>query len=222
MGQAGSGWAVLCDFDGTITERDMCLALLEAYADGDWLRLEAAYDEGRISLEECLAGEVGMLASPRDVLIDYSRREARVRSGFAEFVAYCRQEGAGFSVVSAGLDFYIDAILEREGLGDVATIYIRTLNVDGRLAVARPLAGYETLADARDFKEAVVRERKAAGFNVAFVGDGSTDFAAAQQADHVFARAKLLAFCQREGLPHTPFEDFHVVREGMRRLLGQK
>jgi 2-hydroxy-3-keto-5-methylthiopentenyl-1-phosphate phosphatase len=215
------GWSLLSDFDGTITERDMCLALLEEYAEGDWQALDLAYDEGRISLEECLVGQVGMFASPREDLAAYARRKARVRPGFADLVVFCQQRGVGFGIVSAGLDFYIDTILEREGLAGLDAVYIRTASQAGRMSVVLPLAGYPVQEGIRDFKEAVVRQRQAEGLRVAFVGDGSTDFAAARQADHVFARARLLAMCQNEGIPHTPFEDFHEVKKGLSRLLSE-
>lgn len=213
-------WALLSDFDGTITERDMCIALLEAYADGDWQSLDLAYDEGRISLEECLVGQVAMFASPRETLVEHALQEARVRPGLRELLAFCRGRGVRFAVVSAGLDFYIDAILEREGLAGVERVYIATASEGGRMTVRLPLAGYEARVGIRDFKEAVVLDRQAEGFKVAYVGDGSTDFAAARRADFVFARAKLLAMCEAEGIPHTPFEDFHQVRLSLERLLA--
>ena len=210
---------MLCDFDGTITEEDVCLRLLAEFAEGDWQQLETDYANGRIGLEECLAAEVAMFKAPREVMADFARQHARLRRGFADFVAYCRGREVALAVVSAGLDFYVDAILAREGLNDLDVTCIGTTVNGGRIVLSLPLGGRATREGYADFKVAMVRERQAQGKRVVFVGDGSTDFAAARRADRVFARDKLLAYCRREGIACTPFEDFRDLRLELERLL---
>jgi 2-hydroxy-3-keto-5-methylthiopentenyl-1-phosphate phosphatase len=45
------------------------------------------------------------------------------------------------------------------------------------------------------------------------VGDGLSDRCGAREADHVFARRDLLAWCRAERIEATPFESFADVRE---------
>jgi len=71
-----------------------------------------------------------------------------------------------------------------------------------------------------DGLQGILREEQARGRRVVFVGDGTTDFQAARHADHVFARAKLAAYCRQAGLPYTPFATFAAVRAGVEALLG--
>lgn len=204
--------AVVCDFDGTIAEQDVCLSLLETFAGDGWRQLEADYEQGRIDLPTCLVGQVATFAAPLDTLVAWARQNARLRAGFPEFVAFCRQQSLPLLVVSAGLDFYIQAILEREGLQDLDVTCIATEAPAGRVQVRLPLAGYADLGSLSDFKEVVVHQQQQQGRRVVFVGDGSTDFNAARSADLVFARDKLLAHCRREGIPCTPFDTFADVQ----------
>ncbi len=219
MKAPGVDWAVICDFDGTITAEDVCVRLLAEFAVGDWRQLDADYEAGKIDLEACLVGQVGMFAAPRETLAAYARRHTRLRPGFRQFVTFCRRAGVELAVVSAGLDFYITAILEREGLCDLDVTCIGTAEVDGKVSVVLPLAGQAVDGALADFKVAAVLARRQAGKRVVYIGDGSTDFAAARQAHHVFARDKLLAFCRREGIPCSPFVDFAEVRRRLAALL---
>ena len=218
--QTKSNLVVMCDFDGTITEDDVCLALLKHFAGDGWQRLEDEYEAGRISLETCLVGQVDMLGAPRAEMAVWACRHARLRPGFGDFVAFCQRQEVPFLIVSAGLDFYIDAILRREGLAGIHVTCIATDLAGDRVKVRLPLAGYADLAGLADFKEVIVREQQARGRGVVYVGDGSTDFLAASQADHVFARAKLLAYCQRHALTCRPYETFADIQRGLEELLG--
>jgi 2-hydroxy-3-keto-5-methylthiopentenyl-1-phosphate phosphatase len=60
----------------------------------------------------------------------------------------------------------------------------------------------------------------AAGRPLAYVGDGHSDLCAAEIADVRFARHSLARHLAAKGLPFTPFEDFHDVREGLVRHLS--
>ena len=46
------------------------------------------------------------------------------------------------------------------------------------------------------------------GCYVFFAGDGQSDLEAARKADATFAHRTLAKFCDEEGIPYQPFEDF--------------
>ena len=50
-----------------------------------------------------------------------------------------------------------------------------------------------------------------AGYDIAYVGDGTSDFCPASKADMVFARSHLVEKCDSEGVPCHEFEDFYQV-----------
>ncbi|MHB1134344.1 MAG: HAD-IB family phosphatase [Chloroflexota bacterium] len=212
--------AVLCDFDGTITEEDVCLALLDEFGGHGWRELEEQYEQGQIDLQTCLVGQVALLGATRADMAAWARQHARLRAGFGAFVAYCRQQGLPLRILSAGLDFYIEEILAREGLAGLEVTCIGTEVTPSGVAVRLPLAGYADLRSLADFKSLLVQEEQARGRRVVFVGDGSTDFQAARLADYVFARAKLAEYCRRTGIPYAPFATFAEVQAGVEDLLA--
>ncbi len=70
-------------------------------------------------------------------------------------------------------------------------------------------------------KAAVVRV-PARGVRNVLIADGSTDRYGAEVADIVFARRRLLAHCERAGIPVYPFEDFEPVTAQFQRWLDRE
>src|SRR5258706_15025878 len=61
------------DFDGTISRRDAVDAILETYADPEWLTLEAEWRDGRIGSRDCLRAQMALVRASRtqiDALLD--------------------------------------------------------------------------------------------------------------------------------------------------------
>ncbi len=218
---AEGSWLVVLDFDGTITTEDASEAMLEAFADSSWIEIDRSYARGEIGVAELMNREYALVRVGQIELRDFVLGRIEVRSHFREFAEWARAEGIELCLLSAGLDFYIEAVLEREQIGGYFTraYYLLTeFGPDGircRLpSLTRPL---EPIAD---YKHAVVEELRERGRRIAYAGDGDTDRRAAEASDLVFARRKLAAHCRRDGVPYVPFESFRDVLNGM--LEGMK
>ncbi len=213
-------WLVVLDFDGTITTEDASEAMLAAFADPSWIEIDRSYARGEIGVAELMSREYALIRVGQMELRDFVLGRVEVRSHFREFADWAQARGVELVLLSAGLDFYIEAVLEREQIGHYFTraYYLQTeFGPDGihcRLpSLKRPL---EPLGD---YKHAVVEELRQRGRRIAYAGDGDTDRRAGESADLVFARRKLAAHCRRDGVPYVPFEDFREVLEGMKRHL---
>ena len=208
--------AVLLDFDGTIDERNVFLALLDEFAIGDWRQYFDMARRGDITFREALEKEFECLPSDREKLTEFVLREARVRDGLQQLVRYCNREGYPLEVVSGGLDFYIEPIMESQGLGHI----VRNCSVASFESGNRPKVFYNGAQRACDVSGTCkchhVERFKSQGYTVVLVGDGTSDFCASNRVDHVFARRDLLEYCQGKGIPHSPFETFHEVVEGLK------
>ncbi len=76
---------VFLDFDGTITTRDVTDAILEMHADPEWLRVEEAWETGRIGSRECLTAQMALVRATQvemdslldDIEVDDCRRFER-------------------------------------------------------------------------------------------------------------------------------------------------
>ncbi len=210
--------AVQLDFDGTVTEEDVSFLLLDTYVGPRWREELKEYTSGRIAVGTFNKRVFGMMKASRQAMTDLVLTSPRVkiRPGFGELVGYCRQRGFKPVIVSNGLTFYIEAILEKLGI-DGLDIYaaenrfhpggvaVRYLGPDGREREA-------------GFKEAYTELLLAQGYAIVYVGNGRSDIHPARRAVKVFATGDLLRVCREEGLACTPFDDMHEVIRGLEDL----
>lgn len=111
-----------------------------------------------------------------------------------------------FSVISDGLDYYIRALLEREGFGGTAVMANHLeFGPQGKLVAGFP-HWEQGCRRCGTCKGAEVARRKARGEVVWFAGDGVSDRCAAPLADRLFARRDLLRHARAKGIPAAPFE----------------
>lgn len=203
---------VQCDFDGTVTLEDASFIMLDAFASGDWRKVNAEYEAGKMTVGRFNSKAFGMVKASRQQLLASIKGKVHVRSGFEEFAAYCRRAGVRLVVVSNGLEFYIREILDGVGLLDVEAHGASTVFDGGTVSVAYVGPDGKELDDS--FKEAYVLRFQEQGYRVVYVGNGSSDFKPALKSDYVFATGTLLEVCRKAYLGCSPFNDFHeLVRE---------
>jgi 2-hydroxy-3-keto-5-methylthiopentenyl-1-phosphate phosphatase len=211
-------WAVVCDFDGTATMEDTADALSIRYIGYErWKRANELFHAGRISFEQLLQEIFAPISATPEEVRSFAKAHARFRPGFERLVVTCRELLVPFVLASGGLDIYIRPALELLPPALVEGLEIRANHADhvpGGLALSFP---YRHAAGAcgkcGSCKGAVVKELQAKGRKVIAVGDGNADRCMARVADLVFARGRLLDWCEREGVPCEPFEALHAVAE---------
>jgi hypothetical protein len=113
--------AYLCDFDGTISPRDIGAAFAERFSPagasarvpelGEWL-------EGRIGHRTLTRAQCAHVRAREDEALAFTRG-FRLDPRFAPFVREALGRGDAVMVVSEGFDFYLRDHLMREGLGDL-------------------------------------------------------------------------------------------------------
>ena len=207
---------VQCDFDGTITPEDISFLVLDAFANGDWRRIFAEYQQGRISVGSFNTRAFAMVKEDRQTLVSFVREKARARVGFRELVDYCRQRGFRFVIVSNGLDFYIKTILGDMGLDNIEVFAAKTGFTPGGVDARYIGPDGERILDG--FKDAHSRLFLKSGCRLIYAGNGPSDISAARLADHIFATGTLLEHCRKMKLNCTPFADLSDVVEGLKLL----
>ncbi len=205
-----------CDFDGTVTHEDVGFPLLDAFADGDWRRLLADYQQGRISVGNFNTSAFAMVKEDQPTLVKMVREIARPRAGLKELIEYCRGRGFRFVIVSNGLDFYIKTILDDLGLSDIAVMAART-SFGNKGVDARYIGPAGSLLH-KGFKEAYTRYFQEGGHRVIYAGNGPSDIPPASLAQHAFATGELLEHYRREGIKCTPFTNLVDIVKGLERL----
>lgn len=199
---------VILDYDGTITVDD-CNEIVLQHAVGDaWRASEQAMLRGEISPNEAFRRQIALLGLPRDELFALAIAAARLRPGFREFLQGAVDGGARVVVISDGLRETIEAVWRRHGLPAVE-VHASELRGDH-------LAGYDVgfngLARActrcEHCKGHVLDHVRNGVEHVVVFGDGDGDLCLARKADLVFARHRLAALCDREGIAYRPFTGY--------------
>jgi 2-hydroxy-3-keto-5-methylthiopentenyl-1-phosphate phosphatase len=205
-----------CDFDGTVTHEDISFQLLDTFADGDWRKLLAEYQQGRISVGRFNTSSFAMVRQDRPTLVKLVREKAKPRAGLRELIECCRGKGFRFVIISNGLDFYIKTILTDLGLDDIEVIAAHT-NFSPRGVDARYIGpGGRLLSDG--FKEAYTKLFQKSGHRVLYAGNGPSDVASASIAQHAFATGPLLRYLRQNGIECTPFNDLIDIVRGIENL----
>lgn len=210
------------DFDGTLVEPNVAILLVGKFAH-DGVRVAHEVDlqlhRGELTLRQAWELQAALL--PWDqipAMTDFAVRHIPLREGARELVELLLAHRVPTVVVSGGLDFYIRAILDREGFDLPFLSDTARPGDDGRMRVEHP-HGHRECRQCGICKAQVIQSPLPAAERTIFIGDGSTDRFAAEVADIVFARHRLLAYCQKQGIPCFPFDEFRPVTARLKRWL---
>jgi 2-hydroxy-3-keto-5-methylthiopentenyl-1-phosphate phosphatase len=210
-------WAAVVDFDGTTTLEDM--GDMIATELGDLVAWQTAEDEfraGAIGFRTLLEKIFAPVRRHAHEIAAFARERARLRGGFEAFAERCVEVGRPLVVCSAGLDVYIHAVLERLSepvRGHIEVRANRALCSPDGMRLEFPGAG-RGCDSCGSCKAPVVQDLQAAGWRVAYAGDGTSDRCAARVADFVFTRGSLTRVCVAESLPHVTYDSFDEIVAG--------
>ena len=207
---------LLCDFDGTITMVDTAELILSKFAEGEWRTFDRQFENGELTLEDCLNKEFSLVRVSKQNIID-ELKNIEFRPGFEQLVRYCRENHIPFVIVSAGLDFVVEHFLKLNRWKQlVATFMGKTEITPNGIKFTFPERYDKTSAN---FKQDFVRQWKSRGKKVIFIGDGSGDYDAAREADIAFAikGSKLAELCTKHEIYCRSITDFQGVIETLRR-----
>lgn len=206
---------VLLDFDGTFVESNVAISLVERFCpDGRRLAREVdlALHEGRMTLREAWARQVALLPVDRKAeMIEFVRTEVPLRAGARRLVGLLEHARVPTTILSGGLEFFIQPVLDREGLRLPVLADTTEISPEGSWRVVSP-HGHSTCRLCGICKAKMVAPFDGA-LPTVYVGDGSTDRYAAEVATVVFARSRLRTYCESMGIPHFPFESLDVVAD---------
>ncbi len=214
---------ILCDFDGTITTLDVTDTLCRRNIPERWAEVERTWLQGEISAIQCYELEYQALGFRREQ-IDAFLETIETSPGTERLMRWAQEQGWEFHVLSAGFDYYIERILHARGL---PVPY--TANHLGFTPEGEPRFRFleYTDPDCTRFRPPCAgckpdswRAWKAKGYQIAFIGDGTTDFcmadsfkAEAEPGDLLFAKKRLLEYCRDNDIPSVPFEALDDVAD---------
>ncbi len=200
-------YALITDFDGTVTTLDIGNTLCLHYGTTTPARIEKAFAAKEDAKHWMRSHFSPITADKKDfeeVILSY----AVIKNGFVELAKYCGEKKMPFEIASGGLDIYINPVLKHNNVPPIKIYCVQgTFTADG---IAVDFVHFpDTTLEA--FKAERVKYYKAQGFTTIFFGDGPSDFDAAKEADICFATSRLKTLCEENKLPFLAFEDYFAA-----------
>ena len=192
--------AVLCDFDGTITVGQVLDILYNNFADPCCNELIQRWVRGEISTVEEIEGCFATMKANQAEMEAALDREAQLDPAFPDLVQFCRQRGYPLAIVSDGLQWYIEYVLNKFGFAGLPVYANQIEFLPDGFRITMPWYDPETPKRGVS-KPAILRRYKKEGYAIVFIGDGLSDIEAVPFADIVFAHQTLWEYCQENGFP---------------------
>lgn len=210
--------AVFCDFDGTISRRDVGYNMFHHFSGGKNDELLPAWIEGTLSTRDCLRKEAEMVhADPETILTFLDSFD--IDETFVPFEARCRAAGVPVIVMSEGLDLYIKRILGRYGLGHLPLMCNSGFMEKGTIRIEFPHENHVCKTCGNCKGERIAEYRAAhPGCRTVFVGDGYSDACAAREADWLFAKKDLRTYCEKHNIEFNSYRTFEDVAGELHQL----
>ncbi|HEU5300815.1 MAG TPA: HAD-IB family phosphatase [Acidimicrobiia bacterium] len=214
MGEAGeldlTRTAVFLDFDGTISEADTGVFLMERFGAPGWREIDDAYIRGEVGSRVTLLDEWDLL--PHDeALLRAAAREVPLDPGAAPLVDALRDAGAEVTIVSDGFGIRVDEVAAALG------VPVFTNRVDwetGRLEFPNEDRCC-ACSSCGTCKQAPIKDAGRRRLTTVLVGDGTSDRKAALLADRVYAKGALAAWCARNDVAHRRFASLTDVHHDL-------
>lgn len=214
---------VFCDFDGTITNNDNIMSIMEKFALPEAEEVKNRILSQELSIQEGVSQLFQLIPTHlRDDIIQFLKETAEIRSGFHEFIQFVNENNISFYVISGGMDFFVYPLLQ--GIIPKEQIYCNETDFSAEfITVKWPHSCDDHCQNHCGLcKSSLIRKLSDTNDFHIVIGDSITDLQAAKQADKVFARDFLITKCEENHIAYTPFETFQDVQAELKLLLEVK
>jgi len=206
---------ILCDFDGTISVRDMGYELLCAFTRGNWEKIDRLYGEGKIGSSDAYERIARICKVTPEEMESFIMERSLIDPYFGRFHEYCLREGIDLKIVSDGFDIYIKRLLEHHCLPPIPIFSNRiSFKRGGRIRFEHPCHNPDC-GRCGTCKRTILLEERPFYDRITYIGNGYSDRCAAQEADRVYAKEVLFEICVREGTNCTYFDHFGEIMDDL-------
>jgi len=204
---------VFTDFDGTITLHDSLEAILDHFTGTDWRKIEEQVTLGRLTEKTSLQAEFNLLKVPLEAVLTFLDDTIEIDQSFNVFVDYCSQKNINLTILSGGIDIFIERILTKYGLQHIEFFSNSIIVKSGNQWQIVPSKLPKIKNNCNHCKTNHIVQAKNAGFKTIYIGDGNTDRCAATHSDMIFARDSLKKYLSENKMEFTAFNKFSDIVE---------
>lgn len=213
---------IFVDFDGTITQKDIGEEMFLKFGDPE---------EAHRIIERWINKEITSVDTWRELCstvknfdagkFDDFLSEIDIDPSFKKFVDYCEANNFELFILSDGLDYYINRVLEREGLSHLNAYTNKLTFKDEKLIPEFPFTDEECKQCANCKRNHIINHSSDDEFTV-YIGDGYSDACPVQYCDFIFAKKSLLKFCEVNRISFSPYKNFNDVKRKIETLVQKK
>ncbi len=201
------------DFDGTITLEDSCFLMIQQFCRPGWEEINEQWEQGGIGTLECARRTFALFEASREELVMFLQ-QIPVDPGFKDFVKIAEENGDSIFILSDGYDLNIKTIFAANGIEPIPFYANKLLYTAGKFDLDSPY--HNPLCEkCGTCKTNLLEKLRGEENQTIYIGDGSSDKCPVKQADIIFAKEKLMAYCKKQGYPAKGFERFQEIIEWM-------
>jgi 2-hydroxy-3-keto-5-methylthiopentenyl-1-phosphate phosphatase len=220
---------IFCDFDGTVTKNDVWVSAFGKFIK-DKKKFEIVCEEftsNVITARECNLRELDLMEDFTFETLDEYLKEEKLDDFFKDFLVYCNENNYEITLLSEGLDYYIDYILKREKLNlkfySNKLLIKNTIEKNGKkflkLTCDFPFSDENCFYCGMSKRNIIINNTNDLENEISvFIGDGISDFCASNYADIVFAKKRLASYCWKNNITYFDFKNFKDVMEKLESL----
>ncbi|WP_457642033.1 MtnX-like HAD-IB family phosphatase [Persephonella sp.] len=211
---------VFSDFDGTITEKDVIISIMEHFAPPQWKKIHSDLMKGKIDVDVGIKKMFNLLQSEKkEEIINWCKKNVKIREGFKDFLLYLKEKNIPFIVLSGGLDFYINSILEPyENL--ISKIYSNKAIFTKKFIDVEFIYRCDDLCERNcGICKRFVLNKYKDRYQLIYVGDGITDLEALKDGDIIFATGYLAKILKNLHINYNKYVNFYDIKIKLQELL---
>jgi 2,3-diketo-5-methylthio-1-phosphopentane phosphatase len=201
-------------------------SLFRTFAGGKAESIVADYLAGNINARECLSRECEALGPIQRESLEQFVDGFQLDPTFLSFAGFCAAGEIPLTILSDGLDFYVQRLLASAGLGHVPFYANRATWNDagnGRVTLVPEFPYRDEHCDlCGNCKRNHLASLSADDDAVVYIGDGISDRCPVRYADFVFAKNHLIRYCQEQNVSFWEFKDFNDVRRRLEPIASRK
>jgi 2-hydroxy-3-keto-5-methylthiopentenyl-1-phosphate phosphatase len=208
---------IISDFDGTISTVDLGNQIINKFATASLSDIEKAYVKGKIGSRIAYERMAKRIKGSREKMLEHILAIEKLDPYFPEFCSLSRGKDIDIKIVSDGLDFYIEAVLDKHDLqGMEYYSNLAVFGVDDSFSIEFP-GRNDFCGRCGTCKSRILNSYRLIYDKIIYIGDGYSDFCPSRYADVVFAKSILYQRCEQEGTPCMSFTDFSEINNYLKK-----
>lgn len=220
----GTNLKIFCDFDGTITLKDVWMDIGSHFIrqKDKWNDVINKFEKLEIGGRECFLSEIALVEdfnfNRYNEIIDSQQIDDR----FIEFKDFCGLNNIPLIILSEGMDYYIGRVLKNNNITLPYCSNRFVLSEDKSVFhLEFPYSDSECLKCGCCKRNLLLNMTGDDEISV-YIGDGFSDVCVVQYADIVFAKKSLASYCWKNNITYFEYKNFLDIKNKLEKILTRK